>query len=283
MKRLAPPSPICDLPFAICALSATEGSARFGAARPPSAGGLSAAGRGRGWFRLASAEPGGRARRSARAARCGRAAEVNARWEGYAIPIRGRRGSAGPAFALPRRGLSLLLLGLGLLIAAPALRAADPVLVPGITEPFLDVTLSASVPGILTARKFKEGDLIQEGQVVLELDRKLEELEVARRQLVRDQKKNDYEGTKKLFNSTRGVSKEDLEKKVVEFRVAAVEADVATEQLRRRQLLSPLTGTISEIQIEVGESCSAYQPLVRVDDTRRCYFVTNVEARQADR
>jgi RND family efflux transporter MFP subunit len=152
----------------------------------------------------------------------------------------------------------------------------------GITEPFLDVTLSASVPGIVTARKFKEGDFIQEGQVLMELDKKLEELEVNRRRLVRDQKKNDFEGTKKLFSSTRGVSKEDLEKKEVDYRVAAVECDMAEEQLRRRQLFSPLSGTITEIMLEVGESCSAYQTLIRVVDTRRCYFITNVEARQAD-
>lgn len=154
---------------------------------------------------------------------------------------------------------------------------------PGITEPFLDVTLSASVPGIVTARKFKEGDVVQEGQVLLELDKRVEELELNRRRIVSDQKRTDFEGTKKLFATTRGVSKEDLDKKEVEYRVAAVETDMAAEQLRRRQLLSPLTGTISEIQIDVGESCSAYQPLMRVVDTRRCYFVTNLEARQADR
>jgi RND family efflux transporter MFP subunit len=152
---------------------------------------------------------------------------------------------------------------------------------PGITEPFLDVTLSASVPGIVVSRKFKEGDFIQEGQVLMELDKRLEELEVDRRRLVRDQKKNDFTGTQKLFSSTRGVSKEDLEKKEVDYRVAAVEHDMAEEQLRRRQLISPLSGTISEIMLEVGESCTAYQSLIRVVDTRRCYFVTNVEARQA--
>src|SRR5262245_26011961 len=126
------------------------------------------------------------------------------------------------------------------------LRASEPISAPGITEPFLDVTLSAPVPGIVTARKFKEGDFIQEGQVLLELDKRLEELEVDRRKLVRDQKKTDYEGTRTLFSTTRGVSKEDLEKKEVDYRVAAVEYDMAAEQLRRRQLISPLSGSICE-------------------------------------
>lgn len=188
-----------------------------------------------------------------------------------------------PAALLRLLGLACLIAGAAPAPAAPADAAIATATAPGLTEPFLDVTLSASVPGILTSRKFKEGDLVQEGQVLLELDRRIEELEVARRQIVRDQKKTDFEGTRKLFTTTRGVSKEDLDKKEVEYRVAAVETDMAAEQLRRRQLLSPLTGTISEILIDVGESCSAYQPLVRVVDTRRCYFVANVEARQADR
>lgn len=180
-------------------------------------------------------------------------------------------------------GLWCVVASLHLLLLATPSVAAEGIAVPGITEPFLDVTLSASVPGIVTARKVNEGDAVQEGQVLLELDRKIEELEVRRREIVRDQKKTDFEGTKKLFTTTRGVSKEDLDKKEVEYRVAAVETDMAAEQLSRRRLVSPLTGTISEVQIDIGESCSAYQPLIRIVDARRCYFVANVEARHADR
>jgi RND family efflux transporter MFP subunit len=162
-------------------------------------------------------------------------------------------------------------------------RAADAPSAAGITEPFLDVTLSAPVPGIVATHKLKEGEFIREGQVLLELDKKLEELETERRKLVRDQKRNDYEGTRKLFSTTRGISKEELEKKEVEYKVAAVEYDMAEEQLRRRQVISPLSGTITEILLEVGEACQAYQPVARVVDTRRCYFVTNIEARSAGR
>lgn len=170
-------------------------------------------------------------------------------------------------------------LSLALLLAAATLQAAETA--PGITEPILDVTLSAPVPGIVTTRKFKEGDSIKEGDILLELDKQIEVLEADRRRVVRDQKKSDYDGTAKLFKSTAGVSKEELEKKEAEYRVAAVEYDMAVEGLRRRQLISPLAGTIVEVNLEVGEACQAYQPLARVVDTRRCFFVTNVEARHA--
>jgi len=167
----------------------------------------------------------------------------------------------------------------GTLVLACFAQAAALPPSPGITEPFLDVTLSAPVPGIITARKSREGDFVHEGTVILELDKKLEELEVERRKLVRDQKWSDFDGTQKLFKTTKGISKEEVEKKEAEYKVAAVEHDMAAEQLRRRQVISPLSGTITEITLEVGEACQPYQPLVRVVDARRCYFITNTEAK----
>src|SRR5688572_27394168 len=65
----------------------------------------------------------------------------------------------------------------------------------GLTEPVLDVTLSASVPGIITARRFKEGDFVKEGEAIVELDKRLEELELERRKLVLEARRFDYERT----------------------------------------------------------------------------------------
>ena len=55
--------------------------------------------------------------------------------------------------------------------------AGGLVTITGITEPIADVTLSASVPGIVSAWKFKEGDSVRQGDTIIELDKKLEELE----------------------------------------------------------------------------------------------------------
>ena len=178
-------------------------------------------------------------------------------------------------------GVPLIPTGAALLLALSA--QASEASFAGITEPFLDVTLSASVPGIITAQKVREGDVVKEGAVLFELDKKLEELEVERRKLVRDQRWNDFDGTQKLFKTTKGVSKEEVEKKEAEYKVAAVEQEMAAEQLRRRQVFSPLSGTITEIMLDVGEACQSYQPLVRVVDTRRCYFVANIEAQHVAR
>src|SRR3954471_6905077 len=94
------------------------------------------------------------------------------------------------------RHFASILLSIALLLGClGSLNASDTPYVEGITEPFLDVTLSASVAGIVTAEKFKEGDFVKEGDVILDLDKKLEELETVRRKLVMDNKKVDYDAT----------------------------------------------------------------------------------------
>src|SRR5688500_19796388 len=108
-----------------------------------------------------------------------------------------------------------LILNLALVLCGLAATAA-PVKIIGITEPFQDVILSAPVPGIVTVQTLKEGDLVKTNTVIVELDKMIEELEVVRRQLIVNVKSNDLESTKRLFKSTKGVSKEELEKKETE-------------------------------------------------------------------
>lgn len=177
---------------------------------------------------------------------------------------------------------------LGLLLSAPTLFSApsSPSTANGITEPFLDVRLSTFVPGIVSVKKFKEGDAVREGDVILELDKQLEQLEVVRRKAIMDNRKADFDATSVLFKSSKSVSKEEMEKKELEYKVAQAEHEIAIEQLRRRQLISPLSGLITEFRIEVGEACrpyesGVYQTVVRVVDVRRCYFISHLEANQA--
>lgn len=170
---------------------------------------------------------------------------------------------------------------LALACTALVLQAATPATpaITGITEPFMDVTLSASVPGTVASRFFKEGDFVRQGQVIVELDKRLEELTVTRRKLVADTSKSELENSRILFNSTKSVSKEEIEKKDMEYKVSVVDHETAIEQLRKRQIVSPIDGTITEIFLKVGEDCKAQEPVVRLVDTRRAYFVCNVEGR----
>jgi RND family efflux transporter MFP subunit len=178
--------------------------------------------------------------------------------------------------------------------------------VAGINEPFRDILLSAPVAGTLAKRLVREGDSIKEGQALIELEKKQEELEVERRKLVFDSKaelkaaqaraatlKTDLESTRKLFESSRSVSKDDMAKKELEYQLALAEVErteqteareeveyhIAQEILSQKVLKSPLTGLVVELFRDAGEECKPQEPLVRLVDTHQFYFVANVEAR----
>jgi RND family efflux transporter MFP subunit len=153
----------------------------------------------------------------------------------------------------------------------------------GITEPYLDVTLAASVPGLISRRAFNEGDAVKKGDVIVELDKGLEELEVERRLSVMERSKTDLDSTKVLVSTTKSVSKDELGKKEMDFRVAKAEHGIAVEELARRKVIAPFSGNIVELTLQVGAASAPYQPLARMVDTSRCYFVGHVEGKNVSR
>lgn len=162
-------------------------------------------------------------------------------------------------------------------------QAADPIQLDGITEPFRDVTLGLAEPGIIHQQFFQEGDAAKEGETLMELDTRLEELEVARRKAVLEQDKTVMESTREVFETTKSVSKQDLNKAEAEYSVASAEYNIAVQQLANRRLVAPFTGSITEILLHPGAACAPYQPLVRLVDTSRCYFVGHIDGVAASR
>ena len=151
----------------------------------------------------------------------------------------------------------------------------------------------------------REGDRVEAGQVLLELDRRQEELEVERRRLIADSRAEvdsaaarvatlqaALAGTRRLFETTQSVSREELDKAELEWKLAQaelgrleiaeererIEYKMALEQLRRRSLTAPAAGVINRIEIEAGENCDPRQPLLHLVDSSRYYFVASAAA-----
>ncbi len=136
--------------------------------------------------------------------------------------------------------------------------------------------------GIIGKHYYKEGDLVEEGEVIMELRKELEEIEVSRRKTILDSSRKALDRTSQLFKNTRSVSEEEMEQTQAQHDVALAEYDLAAENLRRRQIIAPFTGRITDFYtLEAGESVQVQTPLVRLVDTRQCYFVSNIEARTA--
>ena len=178
---------------------------------------------------------------------------------------------------LKRFILSIILSGAGFLPAW----AAGPMAVDGITEPFMDVQLCFADAGIIRNQFFKEGDAVKKGDVILALDESLENLEVQRRKAVMEQNKMIFDSTSQLSETTKSVSKENLAKAQADYDVSSAEYKIAVQQLADRELVAPFSGNIVEILLKPGAAVAPYQPLVRVVDTSRCYFVGHIDGKAA--
>lgn len=165
--------------------------------------------------------------------------------------------------------------------ASLSARAAGPISVDGITEPYMDVTLGFADAGIIRNQFFKEGDPVKKGDVILELDKNLETLEVQRRRAVMEQDQMIFESTSNLAVTTKSVSKENLEKAKADSDVSTADYAIAAQELANRQLVAPFDGNIVEVLLKPGAAVAPYQPLVRVVDTSRCYFVGHIDGKNA--
>jgi RND family efflux transporter MFP subunit len=152
--------------------------------------------------------------------------------------------------------------------------------VQGITEPIRDAILNSPVDGIIARQFFDEGRFAREGEVLLELDKSLQELETARRQTVRENRKKEFERMSALYQETRSVSQEELDKKCLEYQEAEAEYQLAAELTRKRQIIAPFAGYVVDLfNRDPGEGCKQNEtPLVRLVDTREGRFICNVEA-----
>jgi RND family efflux transporter MFP subunit len=170
-----------------------------------------------------------------------------------------------------------------LLYASPSPALAQSAGLRGLTEPVADVVLSASVAGIIATVHRGEGDYVAEGETILELDKRAEELEVERRRVLKETLKGEMDRTELLFKTTNSVPREEVERKRGEYEIASVEWEIAREQLSRRVLRAPFSGIVTDLPIKPGEACQPQQQLVRLVDVSQFYWVSNVDPAVASR
>jgi RND family efflux transporter MFP subunit len=205
---------------------------------------------------------------------------------------------------LKREALLGLFTGLSIFLWSVSLYAGEKLSFSGITEPIKDVKLSMLIEGRISTIFFKEGDRIKKGQHILDLDKNLENLETMRRKLIWESKveleaaktrelliKSQLESVQKLFENAKGISKEKLQEKELEYKLSVaerkrleieeerkrIEYEMALENLRKRTLKSPIDGVIIKLFLDEGESCEPEQPLVHIVDTNKSLFVCYIE------
>lgn len=169
----------------------------------------------------------------------------------------------------------------------------------GITEPKSQASLSFQVQGTIDKIFVTEGDQITAGEVLLELDRSIENLERQRKWIIlKDQSelrevrgridvlaKQVSEG--RILAETGGISvkqledeelalsaaKAQLESLIASKRLAEIDHNLAEQYFEQKQLTSPVTGVVTFVHGERGETIQPQETLVKVVDVSTIRFV----------
>lgn len=173
-----------------------------------------------------------------------------------------------PKFSISRWG-ALAVLTIGLARAGVGVQC--------LTEPVGNVEMSTNVAGTIAAIRHGEGQFVAAGEVVLELESRVEQLDVERRTVQVETLKAELDRSERLLKSTSSISQEEVDKKRGEFRVATLELELAREALAKRRIAAPFAGIVTRIPVEVGEYCQPPRVLVRIVDARQFYCVANID------
>jgi len=206
--------------------------------------------------------------------------------------------------AFSRRNKTVGYLAMAVALTCASLARGEPMEYSCVTGASKDATLSFTVSGRIMDIRHREGDTVKAGTPLADLERRVEELELERRRIVwKDKSKleaakaesetyaNLLDSTKKLFDSTGSVSRDDLAKMEMQAKTSEaeyqrlliaeqrekVEYELALANLERRTLTAPFDGTIVDVKLSEGEICEANQPMVKLVNTRQGFLSCNVE------
>jgi len=178
----------------------------------------------------------------------------------------------------------------------------------GITEPIVSSTIGLTVPGRIDSIWVSEGQMVRKGDIILNLNKEDEEIQVAMTKLIYENKadllsakikkeiyEKDYFATKKLFETSTSVSEEQVWEKELQYKSALsdyekilmteekekLEYEMALVQLEKRILRAPYDGEIVRIYKNKSENVQALEDLVDIADVRFCRMTVYIGVAQA--
>jgi RND family efflux transporter MFP subunit len=131
---------------------------------------------------------------------------------------------------------------------------------PGRVDASQRAELSFRVPGRLQEILVKEGDLVQQGQVLARLDPTDLEIVLEARQATYDNASRNFERAKELVQDGN-ISRIDFDRMEADFRSASAALSKAEKELEYTVMVSPFTGRIAERKVENFEEVLAKQTI----------------------
>ncbi|MFI5231452.1 MAG: efflux RND transporter periplasmic adaptor subunit [Gemmatimonadales bacterium] len=143
------------------------------------------------------------------------------------------------------------------------LNRADYVALSGEAEALRTVNVGFLVPGLVRTVNLKEGDAVDTGQVLAELDPTDYQLNVDLAAAQLDRAEDEFARAKSMFDK-KGIPAEDFNKAEIAARMARTQASMARKKLGDTRLASPLAGIVARRGVEPGEQTGPGVPAFTV-------------------
>ncbi len=140
----------------------------------------------------------------------------------------------------------------------------------GSLVPIQGVTLSAEGAGDVTKINFDSGNIVQAGDVIIELDSTVEEAQLKAARARREQAHATFLREQVLINS-KATSKANFEAAEATFRAADAEVHSLQAQIDRKKIVAPFQGKLGIRLVNLGQYLLPGAPVIPLHDIRNLY------------
>jgi len=141
----------------------------------------------------------------------------------------------------------------------------------GLVLPLKQVSVASPVlQEVVESVLVEEGDVVKEGQVLMQLRSEREVLEVEQAKKLIEARAFTAKGAETLFKEKMG-SKEQALEKGVELDLAKIQLAAAEVRLREKTIRAPLAGTVVKKYKEAGESVDRVEKLIDIVNIDQVY------------
>ncbi|MGC8121230.1 efflux RND transporter periplasmic adaptor subunit [Marinobacter sp. VGCF2001] len=174
---------------------------------------------------------------------------------------------AKPASARPAAIMTINPEGMGSMSFSGVVRAAER------------ADLAFRVPGKLTTMTVEEGDKVQAGEVLAELEQEEFLRAVDSAKVEFDKAQADYQRGLQIFESTQAIAKADLEKLKAQRDLARNRLSNARQDLDNSRLQAPFTGVIAQKVVSNFQNVNAGQTVYVLNDLEQLEVVVNIPSK----
>lgn len=128
-----------------------------------------------------------------------------------------------------------------------------------------EATVVSKVRGIIEELHVEEGDVVQEGQILAEIEEEQYRIEANRAKATLDRLENEFQRSNELFEKNL-ISAEAFQNSQYEYESQKATYELAHLNLENTSVRSPISGVISERFVKRGNMIGADQQLYRVTD-----------------